>query len=230
MKYKNILFDLDNTLWDFNLAEKLALSEFFISKGLNSEKIDEYIQQYKKINKKLWERFENSEITRETLLNTRFYEFFKSIGILIDGKKFSDEYEKIIGLHGESIEGAYEFLELLKSKGFRMFAITNGIYNIQINRLKNSKISKFFDKVFISEEVGFVKPDVKYFEFVEKSVNGFNKKETILIGDSISADIKGANNFGIDSIWYNPGHLELKDGIIPDFIVSTYSEIIKILE
>lgn len=229
MKYSTILFDLDNTLWDFDLAEKLALSDFFLKKGLSKDKLNEYIQNYKIINKKLWEKLEKSKITRSELLNSRFYDFFKTLDIQVDGEQYSKEYEKIIGLHGETIEGAYEFLENLKENGYRLYAVTNGIYNIQVNRLKNSSITKFFEDIFISEKIGFVKPDIRFFKNVEDNIVNFDKEKTILIGDSLTADIKGANIYGIDSIWYNPHNKDLISDVFPKYIVKNYNEILNIL-
>lgn len=229
MKYEFLLFDLDNTLWDFDFSEKIALSEFFIMKGLKEDKLDEHIKDYKIINKKLWEKLEKSEITREELLKSRFYEFFKTLNININGKEYSDDYEKIIGSHGEIIEGAYELLEDLKERGYKIFAVTNGIYNIQKMRLKNSVITNFFENVFISEEIGFVKPDIRYFEYIQNNIKNFNKCKSILIGDSLNADIAGANNYGIDSIWYNRNQSKNTSNYTPTHIVNKYSEIINLL-
>lgn len=229
MKYEILLFDLDNTLWNFDFSEKLALSEFFLKKGLDREKLDEYILNYKKINRKLWEKLENGGITREELLNTRFYEFFKTLNMEIDGKMYSDEYEKVIGSHGEIIEGAFELLSFLKKKGYRIFAVTNGIYNIQKMRLKNSTITNFFEDIFISEKIGFVKPDIRYFEYIQNKITNFSKNKTILIGDSLNADIKGANNFDIKSVWYNSKNMERDNNIVPTYEIKNYDELLKIL-
>ncbi|WP_314011054.1 YjjG family noncanonical pyrimidine nucleotidase [Pseudostreptobacillus hongkongensis] len=227
MKYKYIFFDLDNTLLDFDEAENNALNELFLNHKV--ENISEYMKVYKEINKQLWEKLEKNEITREFLKNTRFKTLFSTFNKEINGNEFAKEYEILLGKQGVHIDGAIELLDKLKNEGLKIYALTNGITNIQKNRLKNSKIEKYFDKVYISEEIGYQKPYIPFYNHIEKDIKGFEKSKSIMIGDSLSADIQGAINYHIDSIWYNPKNLEENLSIKPTFMVNTYSEILKIL-
>lgn len=225
---KYIFFDLDDTLFDFKKSEINALTNLF--KKHKVEKIDEYMKVYKDINKDLWEKLEKKEITREYLVNTRFEKLFNHFNIKVDGIKFAKEYEKLLGNEGSHIQGAEELLKTLKDKNFKLYALTNGITNIQVNRLKNSSIEKFFEKVYISENIGYQKPYKEFFEYVENDIKGFEKEKSIMIGDSLSADILGANNYGIDSIWYNPKEIKnYNENICPTYTVKNYIEILEIL-
>ncbi|CAM3214739.1 YjjG family noncanonical pyrimidine nucleotidase [Streptobacillus felis] len=220
--YKILLFDLDNTLLDFDQAEENALNQFLKEEGI--ENIEEFKKFYKVENKKLWEKLEKNLITREELLNTRFYITFKHFGIDKNGKELSDKYTKIIGQQGVEIDGAVELLHKL-SKDFEIYAATNGIKQIQENRLKNSKVLKYFKKVYISQELGYSKPSKEFFEAIQKDIL-FDKKEVLMIGDSLSADIVGANNFGIDSMWFNIKKLENNIKCNPTYVVENFDEIL----
>lgn len=229
-KYDILFFDLDNTLWDFDYVEQVSLTKFFKSKGVIEEELENYISRYRKMNKVLWEKLEKKEITREELVNTRFSSFFKTYGFEYDGKELSNEYEQIIKNQGDCIEGSYELLNKLSSLGYKLYALTNGISNIQRSRLAVSKFTKFFDKVYISQEIGYSKPSVEFFEYVYKDLSLNTKENLLLIGDSLSADIKGANNFLIDSVWYNPKRLKNTSDAIPTYVVNNYEELFLILD
>lgn len=225
MKYKILLFDLDNTLFDFNKAEDNALREFL--KEENVENIQEFIDVYLPINRSLWKKLEEKKITREELVNTRFSKSFEVLGVKKDGKELAKKYQNIIGKQGICYEGAYEFLKKIENE-FDIYAATNGITEIQKNRLKNSNIAQFFKKVYISEEIGFLKPHKEFFEYIENELK-FDKKEVLMIGDNIIADIKGASDFGIDTIWFNKEKKENIQNIFTTYEVSNYEEILKIL-
>ncbi|WP_156299695.1 YjjG family noncanonical pyrimidine nucleotidase [Streptobacillus canis] len=224
--YKILLFDLDNTLLDFDQAEENALNEFLKEEGI--ENIEEFKAFYKPENKKLWEKLEKKLITREELVNTRFAISFKHFGIDRDGKELSIKYTKKIGKQGVEIEGASEFLEKIKDD-YDIYAATNGITEIQNNRLKNANITKYLKKVYISQELGHGKPSKEFFEYLEKDL-GFEKKEVLMIGDSLSADILGANNYGIDSIWFNNKNSENNTGIEPTYEAHNFDDILNILK
>lgn len=225
MKYKFLLFDLDNTLLDFDLAEDLALDKLFLKYGVKESDIAEYKDFYKPMNKELWQKLERGEITRESLINTRFYNLFSHFGLELDGSVLAKEYEAMLGECAEHIEGAVELLENLSRAGFELYAVSNGISNIQRKRLANSEITPFFKEIFISEEMGAQKPDIEYFEMVERKVEGFELSRALLIGDSLSADIQGANNFGIDCVWYNPFGKEHTGIPIPTFEFQNYKDL-----
>ncbi|WP_064610038.1 YjjG family noncanonical pyrimidine nucleotidase [Streptobacillus moniliformis] len=223
--YKILLFDLDNTLLDFNQSEENALNEFLIEEGVDN--IEEFKEIYKMENKKLWEKLEKNLISSEELINTRFSLVFNRFGIKKDGKEMSEKYSKMIGKQGIEIKGASNFLEKIYKK-YEIYAATNGLKEIQNNRLNNSKIKKYIKKVYISQEIGSSKPSKNFFESIEKDL-GFNKKEVLMIGDSLSADILGANNYGIDSIWFNYMKKENNSNVKPTYFASNFEDILKIL-
>lgn len=229
MKYQFLLFDLDNTLLDFNLAEDKALNTLFTKYGVKNEEIELYKAFYKPLNQELWKKLEQKLITREELLRTRFYKLFSHFGIELDGEVLAKEYEFILGEHGDHIDGAIELLEELQDSGFQIIAISNGVSKIQRSRLFLSEVTSFLKEIFISEEMGVQKPDIEFFQMVESKVNLFDKEKSIVIGDSLSADIQGANNYEIDCVWYNPDKKENTGTARPTFEVGNFEELKKLL-
>lgn len=227
MKYKFLLFDLDNTLLDFDLAEDTALTKLLEKQGV--EDIELYKQYYSPMNKDLWHQLDEKKITRDYLVNNRFKILFSNFGLEVDGKMLASRYEQLLGEQGQHLEGAIELLDTL-SKKYKIYAATNGLTSIQKNRLKNAAITKYFDKIFISEEIGYQKPDVKFFEFIEKHIPGFIKENSVMIGDNLFADIGGGVNFGIDTIWCNYKNIERKYDITPTYEVRSIDEIKKLLD
>lgn len=197
MKYKYLLFDLDNTLWDFDLSQRIALENLL--KAEEVEDIESYIDYYNIVNKDLWLRLEKKEITREYLVENRFKLLFKKFGKEVDGNDFARKYEKQLGQEAHSFSGSEKTLKLLTLNGYEIYAATNGLSKIQRSRLSNSSLSQYFKEVFISEEMDCQKPDVEFYEYIYEKVNA-NKYEMLMIGDSENADIQGAMNFGIDSV------------------------------
>lgn len=224
--YKFLIFDLDDTLLDFKSAEKNAIRDFFTY--LKVSDIQQYYKAYVRINTDMWRQLEREEITREYLVNTRFQKTFKEFGKIVDGKEYAKEYRKFIGKYGIILDGADKFLEKI-SKDFEIYIATNGLFEIQKNRLKNSSISKYFKDVFISEKIGYLKPKREFFEYIEKNIDGFEKKKALMIGDNILADIYGAKNFGIDTVWFNYKNLIDYDNVKPTFEVKSYKELLDIL-
>lgn len=224
--YKNLLFDLDNTLLDFDKAEDMALEEFLSS--LNVKDIQSYKAYYIKMNRQLWLDLEQNKITREELVNTRFHKLFHHFKIEVDGKELAEKYKVVLGKQGAVLEGAKELLEALYSR-YNIYIATNGITYIQNHRLENSGLLPYIKDVFISEDIGYLKPEVQFFEYIENKIVDFNKEETLMIGDNLFADIYGGNNFGIDTVYYNPLNKPLEKDILPKYQISGYNELLKIL-
>ena len=204
--YKIVLIDLDDTLLDFQKSEDVAIRTTI--KTLGIEPTDEIVNTYKAINSKYWKMFERGEIEREALLIARFKEF---CGLLnITNKDFSllnETYFHYLSSTPFEIEGAEEFLKKLTSK-YDVYVITNGVKRVQTKRLSLVNITKYFKKIYISEEVGYQKPSIEYFEYVLNDLKITNKEDLLIIGDSLSSDIKGGINSGIDTMWYNPKGLQ----------------------
>ncbi len=224
--YRYLLFDADDTIFDFSLAEKTALKTAMIECGLVFK--DEYVPIYSKMNLEMWKRLERKEITKKELIDTRFLNFFKLIGIDDDGQKMKKSYADNLGKQCHVIPGAKELLLRLKD-GHRICLITNGLKAVQTGRLVKSGIDRIVDGIFISEEVGFEKPDKRYFDFVKSRIPGFKDNEAIVIGDSLTSDIKGGNNAGIDTIWFNRKN-ETNDHVAePTYEAKTFDEIFNII-
>lgn len=202
MNYKILLIDIDDTLLDFQRSEEIAIKKTM--EKFNVDPNEQNVKKYKEINLKYWKMFERGEIEREALLIARFKEFFGLFKIdNLDFSYVNETYFDTLASVPVEIDGAVEFLEKL-SKKYEIYAITNGVKRVQTRRLSLVNITKYFKKVFISEEVGFQKPNVEYFDFVLNSINNINKKEILIIGDSLTSDIQGGINSGIDTMWYNP--------------------------
>ena len=226
MKYDLFLLDLDDTLLDFQASEKLSFKQTFNHFGINS--LDEIHKTYKVENNKLWQEIERGEIDKDFLKVERFKRTLDLHNIEIPPHKMSEYYMEQLPQHVILIDGAVEALRYLKHFG-EIGIITNGIEVTQRLRIKNSALNDFIDFLAVSEECGFAKPDVRFFEFASLKAKKFSKDSTIIIGDRIEADILGANNFGIDSLWFNPHNRENLTGAKPTFIVKNLLEIQSVL-
>lgn len=222
-KYKYLIFDLDNTLLDFSLSERFALEKIFTTYGIIYN--DETVATYKKINGKLWKKLEEGRIEKSVLLASRFRLFFESQGLEVDGAIADEEYRGFLADRADSILGARALLESVRKSGFCILSGTNGISKTQRCRLENNSFSKYFDKLFISEELGFEKPDVRFFDYIFNDLQIKDHSEVLMIGDSLSSDILGANRVGIDSVWFNPDRLINDTLIEPTFEVAQLQEI-----
>ena len=227
MIYKTLLFDLDSTLWDFHSAENYALTKLLEQQGV--EDVEAYIDVYVPMNRAMWRSLEKDEITREELVETRFAKLFDHFGFEKDGKELATDYEAILGTQGQTYEGAEALLQALRDAGYDLYAATNGITTIQKGRLSNSQIAKYFKKVFISEEVGAQKPSEAFFERVASAIPDYDKDKAVIIGDSLTADIQGGINAGIDTIWMNLAAKENRTAIKPTVEVRSYAELLEFL-
>lgn len=202
-----MLFDIDGTLLDFEKAERVGMKETLTRFGLRND--DEVLDSYNEINIYHWEIFERGELPLEKLLVKRHEALFERYGFKQDAAKFNDYYESRLKNCGYLVEHALDVLDYVKSKSCKMAIVTNGIYETQTNRITLSCLNKYFQHVYISEKIGYRKPQKEIFEHIFKDIGGDIKKENALIvGDSLTSDIKGGNNFGIDTCWVNPKKLE----------------------
>ena len=228
MTYKFLLFDLDHTLLDFDTSEDVALTQLLKEEGVAD--IQAYKDYYVPMNKTLWKDLELKKITKKELVNTRFSKLFSHFGIEKDGIYLAEHYQFYLAQQGQVFSGAMELLDSLIDRGYELYAATNGITTIQTGRLEQSGIAPFFKEIFISEQLHTQKPDAAFYEKIGARIPNFNKNHALMIGDSLSADIQGGNNAGIDTIWYNPHHLENKSLAQPTYEVHSYQEILEILD
>ena len=201
MKYNTILFDIDNTLLDFTLCEYTAVSE--IMKNNSIPATDENIKRYSAINDQFWKRFERGEIEKSEIYVGRFEMLLDDLGINADAQKISTEYANELSNQHFVLDGAMELLEKL-SKNYSIYYTTNGRAQTQHKRIKSSGLDKFAKGVFVSEEVGFKKPEREYFQFVLDCIQEKDRSKLVVRGDSQSSDILGGIKAGLDTVWYNP--------------------------
>lgn len=228
--FKVVLWDVDGTLLNFYPAERYAISSTMEHYGLPAC-TDEMIACYSKINEMHWKRMELGQITKQQVLEGRFEMFFKEMGFnCTDYKGFNDLYQKQLGAKVFLYDDAYEIMENLQGK-VKQYAVTNGTSVAQALKLKNSGLGEFFDGVFISDQIGYEKPSKEFFDFVEAHIEPVSKDEIILIGDSLTSDMKGANVMGCKACWFNVYHKpEPTDGNPKlDYIIDKLIDIEKFL-
>lgn len=200
--YTTILWDLDNTLLDFNAAEKYAFDICMERAGLIPT--TELLQTYDAINTSYWRMLERGEITREVLLRERFAAFFDKIGITdIDVPYIRDSYQSLLGSVFYYVDGAFDICQTLH-KTHRQYIVTNGVAATQRSRLSLSRLGELMDGCFISEELGYEKPSLDFFAKCFSQIPNLKKEETIIVGDSLTSDMQGGIQAGITCCWYNP--------------------------
>ena len=203
--YKYLLWDIDGTVLDFLAAEAYAIRVLFEKYNLG-ECSNEKIELYSEINIKYWKKLERNELTKPEVLIGRFIEFFEVIGVDTKiAESFNKDYQLTLGDHIEFVDKAKEMLLSQKGK-YTLVAVTNGTKVAQEKKLRLSGLDKIFDAIFISEDVGFEKPNKEYFDYIFEKLEITDKTEVLIIGDSLTSDIKGGYMAGIDTCWFNPSH------------------------
>lgn len=182
------------------------------------------------MNQQMWRDLELKKISKQELVNTRFAKLFDHFGIEVDGQYMAGRYQEHLKHQGQVYPGVVDLLDHFKNQGFRLFAAKNGITEIQNGRLEASPIKPYFEKVFISEQSGSQKPDKAFYDWIGQQIEDYSLEETLMIGDSLTADIAGGNNAGIDTAWYNPTLKENKTNAKPTYLFSTFEELIEIVE
>ena len=229
MKYKNLFIDLDDTLWDTFHNNKECLEELFVDYKWDQHfaSFEAFFSIYMPNNLKLWEQYRSGEINRQTLILERFAFFLRPIGLKEkeDILKINGDFLRLTGTKTKLIDGAIDLLEYLHPH-YNLYILSNGFRELQNSKLGNSGLGKYIKKSILSEDAGIQKPHKEIFDFALKNTNS-RRTESLMIGDSMEADIKGAHNAKIDQIWFNPKMEE--SSLKPTFTVTTLSEIKKIL-
>jgi 2-haloacid dehalogenase len=226
-RFQTLLFDADNTLFDFHACEEEALKLVFQKYGfsLNQEVAD----TYQGINTELWRQYEQGLMDRHTVIYSRFGLLFQKIGIQDDGIAFEDDYQELLGMQHFFIEDAFEVVMNLY-KEFDLYIVTNGVTATQLRRLKDSGLDRYMKQIFVSEETGYQKPMKEYFDYCFERIVNFDLSRTIIIGDSLSSDIKGGNNANITTCWYNPGRIENHTDARVDYEITSLKELYPLLK
>lgn len=228
MSYEWILFDLDETLFDFKMSEARALA--YVLASLNLDPEDAGITDcYNRINKGLWKELEQGLINSTELKVERFRRFCLEQKLNEDAQAVSDRYIQSLSEQSFVFEGALELCQYLKENGYRIAAITNGIKQVQFGRLNRSALKDFFEAVIVSEDTGFQKPQTGIFEHAFAQIGSADKEKMLMVGDSLTSDIQGGNNVGIDTCWYNPNRLPNPTGIVPTHEIHRLDELKSIL-
>jgi 2-haloacid dehalogenase len=224
--FRTLLFDADNTLFDFTACERKALEAAFLQKGYP---LNEEIRSiYERINVGLWKKYEQGLMDRRTVIYSRFGLLFKELGIEDDGIEFEDIYQELLGQQHIFIPHALEVVEHLFSR-YELYIVTNGVTVTQMRRLKDSGLDRYMKQIFVSEATGYQKPMKEYFDYCFERIPGFDADKALIIGDSLSSDIKGGNNAGIKTCWFNPLKLKNDTDCIVDFEIGSLTELYELL-
>ncbi|MFT3983272.1 MAG: YjjG family noncanonical pyrimidine nucleotidase [Lachnospiraceae bacterium] len=217
-----VLFDLDDTLLDFQKAEKIALVKTLTELGI--EPGEELLARYSVLNLAQWRRLEKGELTREEVKIRRYRLLFEEIGVTCSAQRAAELYEGYLGIGHYFIDGAEELLDVL-SKDYALYLVTNGTTSVQEGRIKSAGIAGYFKDIFISEKIGFNKPGKAFFDCCFAQISDFRIEEAVIVGDSITSDIQGGKNAGIKTVWFNPTRLVNASSVLPDYEIVTLQEL-----
>ena len=224
--FEFVFLDLDDTLLDFHKAEAIAVARALRESGV--EPTPERIRRYSQINVLHWQMLERGELTRAQVLVRRFETLFRELGVEADAAHCQELYEEYLCIGHYFMDGAQELLEYLKPK-YRLFLASNGTARVQDARLKSSGIGPYFEDVFISQRMGADKPTPEFFSRSFARIPGFNPERALIVGDSLTSDIRGGNNAGISTCWFNPRGLAPMEGIRVDYEIRALGELRQIL-
>ena len=221
-----LFLDLDDTILDFHKAERIALSKTIRDFGV--EPTEEVLNRYHVINKWHWEQLELGKMTRDQVLKYRFKALFTELGLNVDAADCAAVYEKNLSIGHYFLPGAEEAVDAL-SKKYRLFLASNGTASVQKGRMTSANLYRFFEQVFVSQEIGHNKPSKEYFSACFARIPGFDITKAMMVGDSLSSDIKGGIQAGMKTVWVNPRHEDC-GSIKPDHEIEALSQLEALLE
>jgi len=221
-----LFLDLDDTILDFHKAERIALAKTIRQFGV--EPTEEVLHRYHLINKWHWEQLELGKLTRAEVLTGRFQMLFKELGLSVDPEKMQAGYETNLSIGHYFLPGAEEAVDAL-SKKYRLFLASNGTAVVQKGRMTSANLYRFFEQVFVSQEIGHNKPSKAYFDACFAAIPGFDPARAMMVGDSLSSDIQGGINAGIRTVWVNPDHKDC-GRIRPDYEIEALHQLEALLD
>lgn len=225
---KVILWDIDDTLLDFHAAEREAIKKLFVQFGFG-ECTDDMLSGYSSINRSYWKRLELGELTKPQVLIGRFKEFFESEGLDIRcAEAFNEAYQVSLGDTIVFMDDSYNIIDSLRGK-VKQYAVSNGTVIAQTKKLRLSGLGELMDGIFLSEQLGVEKPNTEFFDKVFEQIGQVDKSEILIVGDSLSSDIKGGNNAGIKTCWYNPAKARAMSELRIDYEITDLHEIYDII-
>lgn len=223
---RNILLDLDDTLLDFGVAEHAALMRTFEDFGIPAD--EAVMCRYSQINSNCWRRLERGEISRSEVLIGRFRALFAEMALPGRAEEVNARYEEYLAREHAFVPGAPALLEALYGK-YRLYIVSNGTAKIQYSRIAGADIGKYFDGIFISEEIGYDKPDRAFFSHCFSQIPDFSREESVIVGDSLTSDMLGGRNAGVRTVWFNPAKKRDEIGAMPDFEIQAPRQLLDIL-
>lgn len=224
--YKYLLFDLDDTILDFEKAERIAVKKTLKELGVSPK--DAYVRLYHEINEAGWAKCERGEMAKNEHFSSRFDEFFNEIGLDKEGKIGEDLYENHLKEGVYLMPGAKRVLRKLH-KDYTLVLVSNGVSATQKTRLANAKIKEYFKGIFVSDKMGVSKPDKSFFDKVLRAMRIRNKESCLIIGNGITSDILGGKNSGIDTCWYNYRDEAYDNKIKPTYVIHDLQELFTLL-
>lgn len=227
MKYTTLLFDADNTLFDFDAAEAGSLRKVCDTLGVEMDR--QVFNLYHHINKKCWSDFEKGKLPQEEIQFTRFSRFLKRLESEVDPIEIGDLYLSGLAKSKTLIEGAVEMLDRLKAMNFELVVITNGLKQVQRAHFKHTNLTDYFSEIIVSDEIGVSKPHKEFFDYTFEKIVQKDKSKVLIVGDGLSSDIKGGMNYGVDTLWFNKRGIELPKGFKPTYRMDRLEEIFGIL-
>ncbi len=220
---RNILFDLDNTILDFSRSEKIALCGALRRMGIQPE--DSLLKRYGEINTAQWALLEQKKATRDEVKLNRFQLLFDEMGFSCSAPQTAEMYESLLKGSCFWMDGAQAMLADL-SRSCALYIVTNGMADIQHTRIQAAGLERWIQKTFISEEIGFDKPDREFFARVFAQIPGFRPETALMVGDSLTSDIRGGRDAGLRTVWFNPGgKVPRPEDPLPDETISALSQL-----
>ena len=226
MKYEFLLLDADETLFDFTRCEREALCDALREVGI--EPNEELIATYSRINDGYWKMLERGEIEKSELRIARFEAFCRHYGFTVDVPRLALGYTDALSTKGFLIPGATEVCRKL-SKHCKLYIVTNGIATVQRGRFEPSPLRELMQDIFISEEIGAEKPHTAYFDAVAERIPGFDRKKALVVGDSLSSDMRGGLLAGIDTCWFNPKGKPKPTDMLITYVIRTLEELLPLV-
>ncbi len=221
-----LFLDLDDTILDFHKAERIAIGKTIRDFGV--EPTEEVLTRYHDINKWHWEQLELGKMTRAEVLVNRFAVLFAEMGMAVDPQACAKVYERNLSMGHYFLPGAEEAVMALHQK-CRLFLASNGTASVQKGRMTSANLYRWFENVFISQEIGYNKPSKEYFDACFAQIPGFDPGKALMVGDSLTSDIRGGKNAGLKTVWVNPSHIDC-GGIRPDHEIEKLSQLEELLE
>lgn len=217
MRYPYLLFDADNTLFDFDRANRIAFETACASAGLTYS--DELLRRYEVHNNACWGMFDRGEASKDFIVIERFRRFFAELGVDASPEAANEAHLATLATCSFPAPHAVEVCERL-SQTHRLFLVTNAVASVQRGRLAKAEIRPYIEAAFISEEAGAQKPTTAYFDYVFAHIDGITRDNCLVIGDSLSSDIQGANNYDLPCCWYNPKRAKNPHGLRVDYEIT----------